>query len=95
MGTLLFIFAASLYARNLKEKRKAEEYVEFFKDAGLAFYMRYDLTLPVEENIKNKLLSGMTRQQTANEVGISIVSLYNYLKLNPELKNMTNGGQHA
>lgn len=39
-----------------------------------------------EEDIKNKLLSGMTRQQTADEVGISIVSLYNYLKLNPELK---------
>ena len=48
-----------------------------------------------EADIKNKLLSGMTRQQTADEVGISIVSLYNYLKLNPELKNMTNGGQHA
>ena len=39
-----------------------------------------------EADIKNKLLSGMTRQQTADEVGISIVSLYNYLKLNPELK---------
>ena len=48
-----------------------------------------------EADIKNKLLSGMTRQQTADEVGISIVSLYNYLKLNPELKNMTNGDQHA
>ena len=48
-----------------------------------------------EEDIKNKLLSGMTRQQTADEVGISIVSLYNYLKLNPELKNMTSGGQNA
>lgn len=48
-----------------------------------------------EADIKNKLLSGMTRQQTADEVGISVVSLYNYLKLNPELKNMTNGGQHA
>ena len=48
-----------------------------------------------EADIKNRLLSGMTRQQTADEVGISIVSLYNYLKLNPELKNMTNGGQHA
>ena len=47
-----FIFAASLYTRNLKEKRRAEEYVDFFEDAGLAFYMRYDLTLPVEENIK-------------------------------------------
>ena len=39
-----------------------------------------------EADIKNKLLSGMTRQQTADEVGISVVSLYNYLKLNPELK---------
>ncbi len=48
-----------------------------------------------EEDIKKNLLSGMTRQQTADEVGISIVSLYNYLKLNPELKNMTNGGQSA
>mgnify|MGYP003480472268 FL=1 len=48
-----------------------------------------------EADIKNKLLSGMTRQQTADEVGISVFSLYNYLKLNPELKNMTNGGQHA
>ena len=48
-----------------------------------------------EADIKNKLLSGMTRQQTADEVGISVVSLYNYLKLNPELKNMTNGGQSA
>ena len=48
-----------------------------------------------EEDIKNKLLSGMTRQQTADEVGISIVSLYNYLKLNPELKTMTSGGQNA
>ena len=48
-----------------------------------------------EADIKNKLLSGMTRQQTADEVGISVVSLYNYLKLNPELKNMTNGGRRA
>ena len=47
-----FIIAASFYARKLKEKRKAEEYVDFFKDAGIAFFMRYDLTLPVEENIK-------------------------------------------
>ena len=50
-----FIFAASLYARTLKEKRRAEEYVDFFKDAGLAFYMRYDLSVPVEENIKNNI----------------------------------------
>ena len=48
-----------------------------------------------EEEIKNKLLSGMSRLRTAKEVGISIVSLYNYLKLNPELKNMTSGDQNA
>lgn len=41
-----------------------------------------------EEEIKNKFLSGMTRQQTADEVGISITSLYNYRKLNPELKEL-------
>lgn len=48
-----------------------------------------------EEEIKNKLLSGMSRLRTAKEVGISVVSLYKYLKLNPELKNITNGGQNA
>ena len=48
-----------------------------------------------EEEIKNKLLSGMSRLRTAKEVGISVVSLYNYLKFNPELKNMTNGDQNA
>ena len=39
-----------------------------------------------EEEIKNKLSSGYSRKQTAADVGISIVSLYNYLKQNPELK---------
>ena len=34
-------------------------------------------------------------RNNAYNIGISIVSLYNYLKLNPEPKNMTNGGQHA
>lgn len=48
-----------------------------------------------EEEIKNKLMSGMSRLRTAKEVGISIASLYNYLKINPELKNITNGGQNA
>lgn len=48
-----------------------------------------------EEEIKNKLLSGMPRLRIAKEVGISIVSLYNYLKLNPELKNMTSGDTNA
>lgn len=42
-----------------------------------------------EEEIKNKLMSGMSRLRTAKEVGISIVSLYDYLKINPELKNIT------
>ena len=41
-----------------------------------------------EEEIKNKLLSGVSKLQTADEVGISIASLYNYLKLNPELKEL-------
>lgn len=48
-----------------------------------------------EEEIKNKLMSGMSRLRTAKEVGISITSLYNCLKINPELKNITNGGQNA
>ena len=39
-----------------------------------------------EADIKNKLLSGMTRQQTADEVGMSAGSLYKCLQLNPELK---------
>ena len=48
-----------------------------------------------EDEIKNKLLSGMSRLRTAKEVGISIASLYSYLELNPELKKMTSGGQNA
>lgn len=39
-----------------------------------------------EADIKNKLLSGMTRQQTADEVGMSVTSLYKCLQLNSELK---------
>jgi len=39
-----------------------------------------------EEEIKNKILSGMAYLRIAKEVGISVASLYNYLKLNPELK---------
>ena len=39
-----------------------------------------------EADIKNKLLSGMTCQQTADEVGMSVGSLYKCLQLNPELK---------
>lgn len=48
-----------------------------------------------EEEIKNKILSGMAYLRIAKEVGISVASLYNYLKLNPELKKMTSGGQNA
>ena len=48
-----------------------------------------------EEEIKNKLLSGVSKLQTADEVGISVASLCNYLKLNPELKNIISGGQNA
>lgn len=47
-----------------------------------------------EEEIKNKILSGMAYLRIAKEVGISVASLYNYLKLNPELKKMTSGGQN-
>ncbi len=42
-----------------------------------------------EEEIKQMLLSGYSRKQTATETGISIVSLYNYLKQNPELKQIS------
>lgn len=46
-----------------------------------------------EEKIKKNLLSGMTRQQTADEVGMSVTSLYKCLQLNPELKMA--GGETA
>lgn len=39
-----------------------------------------------EEEIIKKLKSGLSRLKTAKEVGISVVSLYNFLKLYPELK---------
>lgn len=48
-----------------------------------------------EEEIKQMLLSGYSRKQTAEEVGISTVSLYNYIKQNSELKNMLNGDINA
>ena len=41
-----------------------------------------------EEEIKNKILSGVSKLQIADEIGISVASLYNYLKLNPELKDL-------
>lgn len=48
-----------------------------------------------EDAIKKLLLSGISREKTAREVGISIVSLYNYLRQNPELRQMINGGSNA
>lgn len=44
-----------------------------------------------EETIKAKLLSGLSRKRTAQDVGISIVSLYNFLKQNPEIARQING----
>ena len=48
-----------------------------------------------EEAIKKLLLSGVSREKTAREVGISVVSLYNYLRQNPELRQIINGGSNA
>ena len=39
-----------------------------------------------EEEIKQKLLAGMTRRQVAKDTGMSIFSLYNYINQTPELK---------
>ena len=39
-----------------------------------------------EEEIKQKLLSGVTRKQTAKDTGMSIFSLYSYINQTPELK---------
>ena len=39
-----------------------------------------------EEEIKQKLLSGVTRRQTAKDTGMSIFSLYSYINQTPELK---------
>ena len=50
---------------------------------------------PDIKNIKDNINSKENIIITADEVGISIVSLYNYLKLNPELKTITSGGQNA
>lgn len=47
-----------------------------------------------EEDIKQKLASGLSRTQIAKEVGISTMSLYNFLRQYPELR-YTNGGSNA
>ena len=59
MDQVCFGVSLSLQHLSMQETSKksvAEEYVDFFKDAGLAFYMRYDLSVPVEENIKNNIM---------------------------------------
>lgn len=48
-----------------------------------------------EEEIKNKLLQGMTRKRIAEELEISYTSFYNFLRLNPELKKLTPRGKNA
>ena len=48
-----------------------------------------------EEEIKNKLLQGMTNKKIAEELGISYTSFYTYLRLNPELKQITRRGKNA
>ncbi len=50
-----FVIKASSYAKKLKDKGKQEKFAEFFTDVGIAFYIRYDLSLPVEENIKRNI----------------------------------------
>lgn len=41
-----------------------------------------------ENEIKQKLLSGITRKQEALDTGMSICSLYNYINQTPELKKI-------
>ena len=48
-----------------------------------------------EEEIKQKLLAGMTRRQVAQDTGMSIFSLYNYINQTPELKKALWGKNDA
>ena len=48
-----------------------------------------------EEEIKNKLLQGITHKQIAEELEISYTSFYNFLRLNPELKKLNRRGKNA
>ena len=48
-----------------------------------------------EEEIKQKLLAGMTRRQVAQDTGMSIFSLYNYINQTPELKQALWGKNNA
>ena len=62
--------------------RKREQGYKLGRDFGYKHYIWEGK----EEEIIKKLKSGLSRLKTAKEVGISIVSLYNFLKLYPELK---------
>lgn len=48
-----------------------------------------------EEEIKQKLLAGMTRRQVAQDTGMSIFSLYNYINQTPELKQALEAVRNA
>ena len=48
-----------------------------------------------EEEIKQKLLAGMTRRQVAKDTGMSIFSLYNYINQTPELKQALEAVRNA
>ena len=48
-----------------------------------------------EAEIKQKLLAGMTRRQVAQDTGMSIFSLYNYINQTPELKQALWGKNDA
>ena len=48
-----------------------------------------------EAEIKQKLLAGMTRRQVAQDTGMSIFSLYNYINQTPELKQALEAVRNA
>ena len=48
-----------------------------------------------EEEIKRKLLSGVTRRQVAKDTGMSIFSLYNYINQTPEIKQILRSKNNA
>ena len=48
-----------------------------------------------EEEIKSKLLAGVTRRQVAKDTGMSIFSLYNYINQTPELKQILRSKNNA
>ena len=47
-----------------------------------------------EEPIIKMLLSGMSRQAVAKKLGISIASLYNFIRLHPELRKLKKRGEN-